>query len=70
MKYCIIVIAMQQSSVAFTCSLVFGQAVKKDSVTINETATRNPPLQPLCNAACVTTQYTVALKRLREITFN
>ena len=56
MNYCTTVIAKQQSSEAFTRSLVFSKAVKKDSVTINEIATRDALLQLLCMDACVTTQ--------------
>ena len=55
MKYCIIVIVMQQSSAAFTRLLVFLQAVKKDSET--KPPTCNTSFQLLSNAVCVTMQH-------------
>ena len=65
-KYCIIVIAMQQPSATFTRLLVFSQAVKKDNVTINETATRYAPLQLLlCNDARDNAIYEVCSKSIR-----
>ena len=56
-KYCITVIAMQQSPAVSTRLLVYLEAVKINCITINEAATCDASLQVLYNAACVKTQH-------------